>query len=127
MEAQKGTAMHAYLEPTDADAFVDHPVQDMDDAAKCGMNILCPQCKGHGGWNLRLNAYPLHEHADTPENRHRYSHFRAHCTQCQGYGYVTEDNADHIHEWVRIKTIGNCLNLHECRICKRQWEVDSSG
>jgi hypothetical protein len=98
----------------------------MDDAAKYGMTILCPQCRGHGGWNLRVNAYSMHGRPDTPENRHRYSHFRAHCDQCGGYGYVRPDDADHIHEWVRVKNIGNCLNLYECKVCKRQREVDSS-
>ncbi len=118
--------MHKYLEPTDPEAFTDYPLQSSEEAAKYEMTVACPKCKGHGGWNLRLNAYPLHGKDDNPENRHKFSHFRASCSHCQGWGYVTSDNADHVHDWVWVRNTGNCLNLHECSICKRQWEIDSS-
>jgi hypothetical protein len=118
--------MNTYIEPTDNDAFVDFP-EKAAPPEYMGLTVECPQCKGHGGWNLRLNEYRLHGKEDTPENRHLFSHFRAHCTQCQGYGYVTPDNADHIHKWKIVRNTGNCLNLYECEVCGRGWEVDSSG
>lgn len=118
--------MNTYLEPTDPDAFVDYPKASRSEAEQIGMTVKCPKCKGHGGWNLQLNAYRLHHHPDTPENRHKFSHFRAGCDQCQGYGYVTPDNADCIHEWVHVRNTGNCLNLYECKNCGKKWEIDSS-
>lgn len=110
-----------YLEPHDVGAFDDYPLMDVIEDKS-----VCPKCKGHGGWNLRLNAYPLHEKENTPENRHRYSHFRASCDNCQGYGYVNNENANHIHKWTFVKNIGNCLNLYECSGCGQNWQVDSS-
>lgn len=38
--------------------------------------VLCPLCKGHGRWNLELNAYG-------PQR-----HFQGACNQCNGWGYV---------------------------------------
>ena len=116
--------MQKYLEPTDPGAFVDH--ERLNPEPSMGYTVECPQCKAHGGWNLKLNEYPLRGKENTPENRKLFSHFRASCSQCQGYGYVAPDNADHIHEWVFVKNTGNCLNLHECKICARKWEIDSS-
>ena len=116
--------MQKYLEPTDPGAFVDH--ERLNPEPSMGYTVECPQCKAHGGWNLKLNEYPLRGKENTPENRKLFSHFRASCSQCQGYGYVAPDNADHIHEWVFVKNTGNCLNLHECKICGRKWEIDSS-
>lgn len=94
--------MQKYLEPTDPDAFVDHEL--LSPVPSMGYTVECPQCKGHGGWNLQLNAYPLRGKENTPGT----------------------DNADHVHEWVFVKNTGNCLNLHECKICGRKWEIDSS-
>ena len=117
--------MKTYLEHTDAQAFVDFPeVPNPPEYLEAA--VLCIKCKGHGGWNLKLNAYPLHQYEDTPENRHRYSHFRAGCSQCQGHGYVKPEDSDHIHEWKWVKNTGNCLNLHECEVCGKTREIDSS-
>ena len=110
-----------YLEPKDSGAFDDYPLMD-----NIENQSVCPQCKGHGGWNLKLNTYPLHEKENTPENRHRYSHFRASCNTCFGYGYVKPEMADHIHNWTFVKNTGNCLNLYECKDCGQKWEIDSS-
>lgn len=118
--------MKTYLEPTHPDAFVDYPEQDPKLAATYGMTSLCPQCKGHGGWNLELNSYPLHGKEDVPENRHLFSHFRASCPQCNGYGYVRQEDTDHIHKWNRTRNVGNCLNVWECEVCGKEMTVDSS-
>lgn len=118
--------MQTYLEPTDPQAFIDHEVRDPAEAAKMGLTVLCPQCKGHGGWNLRLNAYPLHGKEDTPENRHLFSHFRASCSHCVGWGYVKPEDADHIHQWETVRSLGNCLRLDKCKVCGQEWQVDSS-
>lgn len=114
-----------YLEPTDDGAFEDFPIIDPLPAAESGMVHECPQCKGRGGWNLRLNAYPLHGKENSPENRHKFSHFKAHCDNCHGYGYVFPMQANHIHKWKFVKNTGKCLNLYECE-CGKKWEVDSS-
>jgi hypothetical protein len=118
--------MKTYLEPTDPNAFVDFP-EIPGPPEYIESAVICPQCKGHGGWNLELNAYPLHQYENTPENRHMFSHFRASCSQCVGHGYVTPENSGHIHRWKRVGSIGNCLHLDECEVCGKQWQVDSSG
>jgi len=114
-----------YMEPDSKDAFVDYPRQSKKLATELGLTAECPQCKGHGGWNLQLNAYPLHGKPSTKKNRHLFSHFRAGCTNCQGYGYVAPKDAHHIHKWNYVRNIGNCLNLYECE-CGLKWQVDSS-
>ena len=115
----------SYLNPTDEGAFVDYPLMDPSQAIAAGQ-AACPQCKAHGGWNLQLNAYSLHDKPDTPENRHKFSHFRCHCTTCNGHGYVDMKNATHIHTWEYVRNTGNCLNLYQCSGCGQNWEVDSS-
>ena len=118
--------MQIFIDRHDPDAFVDFPQADRAAAEEIGRTEECPKCQGHGGWNLKLNAYPLRQHADTPENRHKFSHFRASCDHCVGWGYVKPDDTDHIHEWIFVRNLGNCLNLHECEICGKQWQIDSS-
>lgn len=119
--------MKTFLNPTDPDAFVDYPLQSAEEAAtNINCTHLCPKCKGHGGWNLELNAYPLNGKEDTPENRHKHSHFRAFCSQCEGWGYVREEDQDHVHDWVHARNVGNCLNVFKCSICDKEREVDSS-
>lgn len=117
--------MNKYLQPgKDADAFVDYPF--MKPAPQYSLTKMCPVCFGHGGWNLTLNVYPLHDKPDTAENRHKFSHFRAHCSHCNGWGYVREDEMCTGHEWVFVRNTGNCLNLHKCKHCGKEWEIDSS-
>jgi len=116
--------MAKYLEPTDPNAFLDFPLRKPK--PEYGYIEECPKCMGHGGWNLKLNAYPLHQYEDIPENRHRYSHFRAGCFHCWGWGFVRPEDADHVHDWQHVKVLGNCLDLYECSVCNKQWQVDSS-
>lgn len=122
-----------FLKPNDRDAFVDWPkIKFTDFIEKYPYSwvekyVECPLCFGHGGWNLKINAYPLHEKENTPENRHYFSHFRCCCSQCNGYGYVSPDQTNHIHKWIRKEKIANCLHIYECEICKITQEIDSSG
>ena len=125
--------MYDYLEHDHPDAFLDYPETRSDNvlrmAKEIGLTKECPICKGHGGWNLRLNAYPLHDREDTPENRHKFSHFKSSCGQCNGWGYVDPNSLDAIcpeHEWVHLGSTGRCLHLYECKHCGKQHEVDSS-
>jgi hypothetical protein len=106
-----------YLNPEHPDAFVDFP----DKKTIPSDHHECLKCKGHGGWNLKLNAYPLREE-DTPENRHLFSHFRASCFNCHGYGY-TKDVCNH--EWSDETTIGRCLHSYTCILCGKIKLVDS--
>lgn len=118
--------MNKYLTPESPDAFVDFPV--LDPVPLAYLTKICPVCHGHGGWNLRVNSYTLPiGTADTPENRHKYVHFRAHCTHCNGWGYVREDETCTGHEWRHVRNTGNCLNLYRCDKCGKEWEIDSSG
>lgn len=112
--------MTEYLKPTDENAFLDWDKKKIPKDKK-----ECPQCKGHGGWNLKINAYPLYKKRNTKKNRHLFSHFRASCDCCNGWGYV-EKSLDHIHKWKKNRNLGNCLNLYTCEICKEDWIIDSS-
>jgi RecJ-like exonuclease len=105
-------------------AFVDFPKKDPK--PEYGMTKECPVCKGHGGWNLELNAYPLHNYENTPENRHKYSHFKACCSHCNGWGYTREDEDCDGHEWIFVKNLGRCYNQYECSKCGKTWNIDSS-
>lgn len=118
--------MNKYLEPTDEGAFVDFPLKSKPEYAYQSSYVQCPKCFGHGGWNLTLNAYPLRNMADTPENRHNYSHFRAHCGQCNGWGWTSPDNAKCLHEMKHHRNTGRCLNEYKCSKCGKIEEIDSS-
>ena len=113
-----------FIDQNHSDAFVDFPMQE----PKYGMTVLCQKCKGHGGWNLKLNSYPLWERENTPENRHNFSHFRAGCDNCQGYGFIRPDQAEKCveHDWKYIGAVGKCLHKYVCTRCNGDWIVDSS-
>lgn len=113
-----------YLTPESTDAFLDFPDVDRSKWAK---NVIeCPICKGHGGWNLRINAYPLHNIPNTVENRHLKANFRSSCGSCWGHGYL-QPGQTCPHEWSVGKKIGNCLHEWICSKCGIKQQVDSSG
>jgi len=117
-----------YMDQNHPDAFVDYPGKMERDSVMTSLGYTkeCPVCKGYGGWNLELNAYKLHDYEDTAENRHRYSHFRANCGHCNGWGVVSPEEQCSGHEWKRVKNLGNCYNRYECIHCGQQQDVDSS-
>lgn len=113
-----------YLDENHPDAFRDFPAKPekpsfMPDA------VECPRCKGHGGWNLDLNCYPLHGYDDTPENRHRYGHFRAGCPQCGGHGW-TNDVAC-VHDFAEVGSVAMFQHVHRCQKCGVERVYDSTG
>lgn len=125
--------MHTYLEHDHPDAFLDYPEEQPENvlrmARERGATQRCHVCQGHGGWNLRLNAYNLWDREDTPENRHNFSHFKSSCGQCNGWGWIKPDSNDakcEKHEWTHVRNTGRCLHLYECKKCGSQHEVDSS-
>lgn len=124
-EDPKPYAPTVYLEPTDEGAFMDFPAP-REKPAHMADSVLCPKCHGHGGWNLKLNAYPLHSYADTPENRHRYSHFRASCSQCNGWGWTEADNVDCIHDYAPHRTLAAYTHESKCTKCGHTVVYDSS-
>jgi hypothetical protein len=117
---------HGFLEPTDKDAFLDFPEKREVPEGK----VECALCQGHGGWNLEINAYPHRmkpeNREDTAENRHLYCHFRASCSNCNGWGYVDAVQGKHVHEWDNGRKIGNCLTEYGCKTCGEKQTVDSS-
>lgn len=123
-----------YLTQDHPDAHIDHPTPEdhLAQWRKFHPNvppILCPKCKGWAGHNLVVNAYRLPDGmADTPENRHKYRHFRASCNQCAGWGYVaSKEDAECIHEaGPGTPTRFNCVTNYRCTKCGKEWSVDSS-
>lgn len=118
--------MQKFMDHTHTDAFVDFVKMDASDAARYGMTVECPRCKGHGGWNLQLNAYPLHQYADTAYNRNRYSHFRATCSHCNGWGYISPEEKCPGHEWELVRNFGHCQHEYKCSVCGAIQHTDSS-
>lgn len=101
-----------YMTPDHPDAFKDHeklPKQPWADQE-------CLQCRGYGGWNLKLNQYMKHKPP--------ICHFRASCSNCNGWGWTTI--CDHIHIWGNHKNIGRCLHEYHCTVCGERKVVDSS-
>lgn len=123
--------MMTYLEPDAPAAHVDYPplVTNERGAAKHAIppgSVACPKCNGWGGHNLRLDAYPLRNMDNTAENRHMYSHFKASCDQCAGWGHVPAEDAACVHDFKHHRNVGNCLNEYRCSKCGKTWTVDSS-
>jgi len=107
-----------FLTPEHPDAFVDFPMKDIPEGGE-----VCNKCKGHGGWNLELNAYPLHGKENTPQNRHLFSHYRASCSFCWGYGYIKDSTRCPAQD----KNNGHDFDDNwTCRKCGIVFKVDSS-
>lgn len=123
-QVRRFQAMQTFLDENSPDAHTDFPVKPERPDHLPGSQE-CPRCKGHGGWNLRLNAYPLHNLPDTPETRHRNAHFRANCPQCNGYGWT--DDIACIHEFVRVGSVAMHEHIDRCAKCATERIYDSSG
>lgn len=125
--------MSEFLAADHPDSHLDHPTP-IDKLRQWGRYhketpLQCPKCKGWGGHNLTINAYPLPKGMEnTAENRHKYSHFRSSCNQCVGWGYVTDQrDVDCIHEPDKgTPTRFNCITNYRCLKCGKEWSVDSS-
>jgi DnaJ-class molecular chaperone len=108
--------MSEYLKPTDADAFADMEVKSPAGWEEIwGKSAMCQKCKGHGGWNLKLDAFGPGKH------------FRASCDNCNGWGCVSAKQGAHVHEWDRGQALSQHNTRYICATCKRTWDVDSSG
>lgn len=74
----------------------------------------CKQCKGYGGWNLKIDAYGIGQH------------FKCRCPNCYGYGYVLETFKDHIHNWEYIKDAPRFTSSKRCTICNQVCDLELS-
>jgi len=120
--------LRQYLTPNDKGAFKDirkrRPTKERP--------VECPLCKGHGMWNLELDAYG------------KGDHFRASCSQCHGWGFVQPGlDATCIHEFEEVGpkefdelkkkfsglgefVYGRCIHNLVCKTCGRRMVTDSS-
>lgn len=124
------TTQTAYLKSTDPDAFVGMPIKprfyEVNPVYALDFDVLCPACKGHGGWHLRLDAYGPGKHFD------------CFCDQCDGRGWVMKNGPDAtcVHEKVelsqeecskrKITHYGRCWHATECKKCGMVGGYDSS-
>lgn len=114
-----------YLNEDSKDAFLDMEVLERPDLRYASMKdkkwVLCPKCKGHGGWNLKLNAYP-------DQKVPKMKHFRSSCSQCWSWGWVEEESLDAtcVHDWEHTthKMFDHSMT---CTKCGRERRYDSSG
>lgn len=74
----------------------------------------CPVCKGYGGWNSLLNEYGPGKH------------FGCFCSQCWGYGFVSKEDLDCIHDFVETHYTRSCMHYEECKKCGKKRSYDSS-
>jgi len=101
--------------------FSDIPLKQPPVSA--GLVHVCPKCRGHGGWNLRRNAYGPGKH------------FQCGCGQCNGWGFVDESDRLCVHGYreltqaeCRAREIphhGICWHVLECTSCGRRLSYDS--
>ena len=104
--------MAEYLKATDKNAFKGMKKRSAEPSM--GLTAICAACKGYGGWHLQLDAYGIGKNFDCS------------CSTCNGWGYVKQKYAGHIHNYVFVKNTGLCLNLYKCDGCGDEWNVDSS-
>jgi hypothetical protein len=128
-----------YLKPTDPLAFQGVPMLPQPSQRPDGLGsymkdhtALCPQCQGHGYWVLEFNAYRKPGAPESPAGHHGLcpDHFHAACNQCNGWGWVRPEDAEHVHEWEEVyPQPGNCLHNYRCKLpgCSRTMQQDSSG
>ncbi len=102
-----------YVPFEDALVFLDLPLLSKPEDVP-NKRYICPVCKGHGHWNLELDAYG------------KGQHFRAACFQCNGWGWVDEKDKDCVHEFKEIALVGRCLHKMQCSKCGQERTVDSS-
>jgi hypothetical protein len=136
---------HGFLEPTDPNAFLDWPKPKPVPLGK----HLCINCKGYGGWNLKVNANPMsakqeadvrnmlkeatysnmpllkHDMSDSLF-RHYYVHLRAGCHHCNGWGYTELEDTDHVHDFSITENVSMFLHKDICSICGKSKMRDSS-
>lgn len=107
-----------YIQPGDREAWVDWPAPRATPPAFIpGYTKKCTVCRGHGGWNLLLGAYPV-PRDNTSENRHMYTHMKASCHACGGHGWVRPEVNGCVHEfrWIGVSgkvTHFNCVHCRE--------------
>lgn len=116
--------MITYLIPDSPDAFLGLAKKERPDKYSLGMDTECPVCHGYGGWNLELNSYGPGQH------------FRCWCSQCNGWGWVVEQDAVCVHKYVEIShklarelglhTWGMHCHVYRCEKCGRTATYDSS-
>ncbi len=101
---------------TDFDPSDFKPLNDHIKSYKGADAVECPQCKGHGGCILTRDAYG------------KGKHFRGHCSNCDGWGYVRAGSPDALccHDYSSEKNIGRCLHEWTCSKCGHTKVVDSS-
>jgi len=71
----------------------------------------CPVCEGHGHWRT--------------EDYAKYG-VGIHCSQCNGWGWVTKEDKDCIHEMEEYKS-SMCQHWYRCKKCGVETYEDSSG
>lgn len=114
MKSWKGIT---YIQPGDPEAWIDWPQPRPTAPPFMGESVIkCPICRGRGGWNLLLGAYPLHKE-NTSENRHLFSHMKATCHGCAGHGWI-RPTSDCFHEF-RYNGVTGKLTHFSCVSCKK--------
>jgi hypothetical protein len=119
--------MTTYLDPTDDGAFQDMSLKPIPPDHFSQHPVRCPRCDGHGGWNLRLDAYG------------EGKHFQAGCFQCNGWGWVDAHSKDAtcVHDYQEVSYsdclqqgiphYGQCWHVYQCTKCGARNSCDSSG
>lgn len=94
-------------------SFVGLPVKKKPAHSK-ELKHKCPACKGHGYWNLTIDAYGPGKH------------FNSMCRRCNGWGWLSKADFKCEHKWGPAKNLGRCYNEYTCEKCGIKNCVDSS-
>lgn len=100
---------------TNAENFQDCPLLEQNFKYMPDCTFPCPVCKRHGKWNLTVDAYG------------KGKHFQAHCTQCNGWGWVNKADFDCApHDFEELPSGKMCWHNYKCKKCGQERGVDSS-
>lgn len=107
-----------YIQPGDPEAWVDFPEpRKVSPSFMFSDAVQCDICRGYGGWNLLLGAYPSIGKDSTSENRHLFSHMKATCHACAGHGWISVAHRSCVHEY-RWGGVSNQFTYFACVHCK---------
>ena len=101
--------MYTSLKPGEPGSFLDWVIKEPTTT----WTKLCPQCQGHGGWNLKVDAYGSGKH------------FQTTCDVCCGWGWISPKRECVQHTWEFVKNLGRCYNRYKCTKCGAIDDVDS--
>lgn len=100
-------------DPNDPRRYLDIPKREVPTKHYPSYTQECPDCQGHGYYNITIHAYGFGQH------------FKGMCGACWSWGYIAPGACPH--KWDGpSRNIGRCLHEWSCSRCGATRQVDSS-